>query len=147
MTNREIAAVLFNISTILRAQRGNPYRIRAYRNAARALLRMRRPVRELVAAGRPLGIPGLGKSLTAKIIALACYGRLQFYEDLIDTLQPDVGRLVRVPGIGPTIAARIHRDIGPTDAASLRRAAAAGHLTRVWGVGPKRQAAILAAVG
>ena len=41
MTNREIAAVLFNISTILSTQNGNPYRIRAYRRAARNLLRIR----------------------------------------------------------------------------------------------------------
>lgn len=146
MTNREIAAVLFNISAILRAQEGNPYRIRAYRRAARALLRMRRPVSERVAAGQPLGIPRLGKSLTAKISALASEGSLAFYEELIDTLPPDEGRLVRVPGIGPTIAARIHRDLGPTDGESLRRAAVDGRLTRVWGVGPRRQAAILDAV-
>jgi DNA polymerase (family 10) len=143
MTNREIAAVLFNISAILRAQDANPYRVRAYRRAARALLRMRQPVSERVAAGKPLGIPRLGKSLTAKISALAGEGGLPFYEELIDTLPPDEGRLLRVPGIGPTIAARIHRDLGPTDAESLRRAAAEGRLARVWGVGPRRQAAIL----
>jgi DNA polymerase (family 10) len=143
MTNREIAAVLFNISAILRAQEGNPYRIRAYRRAARALLQMRQPVRERVAAGKPLGIPRLGKSLTAKISALATEDRLPFYDELIESLPPDEGRLVRVPGIGPTIAARIHKDLGLTDADSLRRAAADGRLTRVWGVGPRRQAAIL----
>jgi len=41
MTNREIAAILFNISTILHQQHHNPYRIRAYRRAARNLLRLR----------------------------------------------------------------------------------------------------------
>jgi DNA polymerase (family 10) len=107
---------------------------------------MRQPVSERVAAGKPLGIPRLGESLTAKISALAREGSLPFYEELIDTLPPDEGRLVRVPGIGPTIAARIHRDLGPTDAESLRRAAVDGRLTRVWGVGPRRQAAILDAV-
>jgi DNA polymerase (family 10) len=146
MTNREIAAVLFNISTILRDQHGNPYRVRAYRRAARALLRMRQPISERVARGLPLGIPRLGTSLTAKITALASEGRLAFYDEIIATLPPDEQRLVRVPGIGPTIAARIHRDLGPTDPESLRRAAAEGRLTRVWGVGPRRQAAILDAL-
>jgi DNA polymerase (family 10) len=146
MTNREIAAVLFNISVILRRQGVNPYRIRAYRRAARRLLRIRQPVRDRVARDLPLGIPRLGKSLTAKITALARDGRLPFYDELIDTLPPDEARLVRVPGIGPTIAARIHRDLGPTDPTSLRRAAADGRLTRVWGVGPRRQAAILDAI-
>jgi DNA polymerase/3'-5' exonuclease PolX len=149
MTNREIAAVLFNISTILSTQNGNPYRIRAYRRAARNLLRARQPIAERLAAGKPLGLPRLGKSLTAKISALASKDALQFYEELCEELPPEERTLIKlnVPGLGPTIAARIHRDLGPTDPASLRRAAATGKLQRVWGIGPKRTAAILDAVG
>jgi DNA polymerase (family 10) len=147
MTNREIAAVLFNISAILTTQHGNPYRIRAYRRAARSLLRLREPVAARVVAGRPLGIPRLGKSLTAKISTLATKDALPFYEELCSTLPPEERDLVRVPGLGPTIAARIHRDLGATDADSLRRAAATGRLQRVWGIGPKRAAAILDTVG
>lgn len=146
MTNREIAAVLFNISSILSTLHGNPYRIRAYRRAARNLLRKRRPVAELVAEGKPLGLPRLGKSLTAKISALAAYGRLPFYDELCEQLPPEQAALLKVPGMGPTIAARIHRDLGATDPDSLRRAAATGKLQRVWGIGPKRTAAILDAV-
>jgi DNA polymerase (family 10) len=146
MTNREIAAVLFNVSAILRANDGNPYRIRAYRRAARNLLRMRQQVSERLAKGLALGLPGLGKSLTEKIGALATGGAHPFYDEILELLPPDEARLVRVPGIGPAIAARIHRDIGPTDAGSLRKAAAEGRLTRVWGVGLRRQAAILDAI-
>ena len=149
MTNREIAAVLFNISTILSTQNGNPYRIRAYRRAARNLLRIREPIAQRVADGRPLGLPRLGKSLTAKISTLARKDALQFYTDLCEELPVEESTLLKlnVPGLGPTIAARIHRDLGLTDAASLRRAAATGKLQRVWGIGPKRTAAILDAVG
>jgi DNA polymerase (family 10) len=146
MKNREIAAVLFNISTILKRQRSNPYRIRAYRRAAFGLLRMRHSVAERVAAGLPIGLPRLGKSLSAKISALALAGQLPFYDELLASLPPDESRLIRVPGIGPTIAARIHRDLGPTDAESLRAAAACGRLQLVWGVGPRRTAAILNAI-
>ena len=149
MTNREIAAVLFNISTILSTQNGNPYRIRAYRRAARNLLRIREPIIQRVADGRPLGLPRLGKSLTAKISTLARKDALQFYTELCEQLPVEESALLKlgVPGLGPTIAARIHRDLGPTDADSLRRAAATGKLQRVWGIGPKRTAAILDAVG
>ena len=149
MTNREIAAVLFNISTILSSQNGNPYRIRAYRRAARNLLRIREPIAQRVADGRPLGLPRLGKSLTAKISTLARKDALQFYTELCEELPVEESALLKlnVPGLGPTIAARIHRDLGPTDAASLRRAAATGKLQRIWGIGPKRVAAILDAVG
>jgi DNA polymerase (family 10) len=149
MTNREIAAVLFNISAILDTQHGNPYRIRAYRRAARNLLRLRHSVAERVAVGRPLGIPRLGKSLTAKISTLATKDALPFYEELCASLPPEERALVglKVPGLGPTMAARIHRDIGSTDPASLRRAVATGKLQKVWGIGPKRTAAILDAIG
>jgi DNA polymerase (family 10) len=143
MTNREIAKVLFNISAILQRQEGNPYRIRAYRRAARNLLRAREPVRDRLARDGSLGLPGLGKSLTAKISALATEDRLAFYSDLVAELPDDEQRLLAVPGIGPTIAARICRDIGTTDPENLRRAIANGALRRVWGVGRKRSSAII----
>ncbi len=147
MKNREIAAILFNISAILADQNGNHYRIRAYRRAARNLLRMRQPVAERVAQGKELGLPGLGKSLTAKITELATKDSLSFYDTLCAELPEDERVIVKIPGFGPTIARRIHRDLGTVDAASLRRAAATGMLQRVWGIGPKRTAAILDAVG
>jgi DNA polymerase (family 10) len=147
MTNRQIAAVLFNISAILKQQNGNPYRIRAYRRAAQELLRMREQVADRLDTGKSLGLPRLGPSLTAKVTTLAREGRLPFYEELCDSLPEDMRTLLRVPGLGPTIAGRICRDIGPTDAAGLRRAVAAGRIQRVWGVGPKRTAAIANALG
>jgi DNA polymerase (family 10) len=147
MKNREIAAVLFNISAILSAQHGNPYRIRAYRRAARNLLRARHSIADRVAQGKPLGIPLLGKSLTAKISALAADQPAPFYEELCATLPQDEQVLLKIPGLGPTIAARVHRDLGTSDAAGLRRAAVNGRLQRVWGIGPKRTAAIIKALG
>jgi DNA polymerase (family 10) len=143
MTNREIAIILFNISAILRRQHGNRYRIRAYLRAAFYLLRMRQQVATRLADGKSIGIPRLGKRLTDKISSLATTGKLPFYDELVTSLPPDEQRLMQVPGIGPTIAERIHRDLGPTDPDSLRRAAANGHLQRVWGVGPRRTSAIL----
>ena len=67
MTNREIAAILFNISTILSTQNGNPYRIRAYRQAARNLLRARHSVAERVAAGQPLGLREVIEEATVEV--------------------------------------------------------------------------------
>jgi DNA polymerase/3'-5' exonuclease PolX len=145
MNNRQIAAVLFNISAILRRQRGNPFRIVAYRQAARNLLRLRHQVAERAAAGQPLGVPQLGPSLTLKIRTLALEGRLPFYEELCGTL-PE-GRLLLIAGIGPATAQRILRQLGRADDVTLRRAAASGALRRVRGVGPQRAAAIAAAVG
>jgi DNA polymerase/3'-5' exonuclease PolX len=143
MSNRDIAAVLFNISTILKRQGANPYRVRAYRRAARRVLRLRHSVAERAARGLPLGIPRLGDRLSAKIGELAREGAMAFYNELIEELPPVEQKLMRVPGIGPTLAARIHDDLGAFDAEGLRRAAATGKLQQVWGIGPRRAAAIL----
>lgn len=150
MTNQQIAAVLFNISAVLAAHNGNPYRIRAYRRAARNLLRAREQIAQRLTDGKPLGLPRLGKSLTAKISALAMTNELAFYDQLCEELlTPEECAILklRVPGLGPTMAARITRDLGQTDADSLRKAAATGKLQRVWGIGPKRTAALLDAIG
>ena len=146
MTNQEIAAVLFNISTLLAEQKGNPYRIRAYRRAARNLLRARHSVAERAAAGEPLGIPFLGKRLTAKIHQLATEGRCDFYDDLCGDLPIAEQELLKVPGIGPTLARRVARDLRASEAEELVMRAASRGLQRVWGIGPKRAAAILAEI-
>src|SRR4051812_30061983 len=138
MTNREIAAVLLKRSPIVCTPKGKPYPLRRPPRPPRNRLRLARPSPRPRPAGKPLRRPRLGKSLTAKISALASKDALQFYEELCDELPPEERALLKlkVPGLGPTIAARIHRDLGPTDAASLRRAAATGKLQRVWGIGP-----------
>jgi DNA polymerase/3'-5' exonuclease PolX len=144
MENRDIAAVLFNISTILAEHQGNPYRIRAYRNAARNILRARYSLRDRVAVGEPLGITGLGKRLTAKITQLAREGRCDFYDELCADLPRAEQSLLQVPGIGPKLARRIAKGIGASEADDLVRRAAQQGLMQIWGIGPKRAAAILA---
>lgn len=141
MTNREIAGVLFNISTILNEHHANPYRVRAYRNAARNILRARHSLAERAAAGAALGIPFLGKRLTNKITQLALEGRSDYYDELCGDLPPAEQALLQVPGIGPKLAQRVAKDLH-ADNDLLHRAASVG-LQQVWGIGPKRAAAIL----
>jgi len=146
MNNREIAAILFNISELLKRDHSNPYRIRAYRRAARNLLRARHSVAERAAAGQPLGLPQLGTSLSAKISTLATTGRLPFYEELCAAQPPVQHALLLLPGFGPTLAARVERDLGAQTPADVLQAAASGNLRRVWGIGPKRAAQIVGAL-
>jgi DNA polymerase/3'-5' exonuclease PolX len=143
MTNREIAQILFNIATLLQRQHGNPYRIRCYRDAARAVLRLKHALAERAMAGEPLGIPNLGPSLTRKITVLAALGHLDFYEELCADLPLNEQRLLKVPGIGPILAERISNDLGAADVSSLIREAARKRLEQIWGVGPARAEAIL----
>jgi len=143
MNNREIAAVLFNISTLLAEQAGNPYRIRAYRRAAQNILRARYSLAERAQAGKPLGIPFLGKRLTTKITQMAVDGHCDFYDELCGDLPGAEQALLKVAGIGPTLAGRVARDLHAQEANDLVQRAASQGLQQVWGIGPKRAAAIL----
>lgn len=93
ITNQQIAEVLFNIATLLEMQQGNPYRIEAYRNAARGMLALPVQVTDIIARGVRLETPGLGDRLRRKITELATTGHMTFYEDLCEeSLPEDVDR-------------------------------------------------------
>src|ERR687893_3130737 len=115
MDNREIANVLFNISTLLAEQQGNPYRIRAYRRAARNVLRAQHSLADRARTGEPLGVPFLGKRLTAKITQMARDGRCDFYDELCGDLPNAEQALLKIPGIGPKLAERVARDLHASD--------------------------------
>lgn len=144
MTNREMAATLFNIATILRDRQDNPYRIRAYVNGARAL--MRRDSDDMVAAlqtadktlPHPKGV--LGDKLQRKLKDLAGTGQMPFFDELCEDLPLYMAALMRVPGVGPRTAQHLHDALGIETPEQLLAAARQGRLRSVWGFGPKREA-------
>ncbi len=139
MTNREIAHILFNIATLLELAEGNPYRIRAYRRAARGMLRLSVEARDLLAQGRELPLPGLGKRLREKIGQLIAGGRMAFYEELIAEQHPAIQSLMAVPGVGPKTASRLFTELHLTSPEALLFAARRGRVRELWGFGPRRE--------
>jgi DNA polymerase/3'-5' exonuclease PolX len=142
MTNREIAHVLFNIATLLELASGNPYRIQAYRRAARGMLRLRGEARELVEEGKELPIPGLGRKLRAKIGQLIAGGRMAFYEELIAEQHPAIQALMTVPTVGPKTALRLFTELHLTSPEALLFAARRGRVRELWGFGERRERAL-----
>lgn len=143
INNREMAATLFNIATLLRDRQDNPYRIRAYVNGARALMARRDDIASaLREADKTLphrkGI--FGERVQRKLRELAQTGHMEYFDDLCADLPPYVGNLMAVPGIGPRLAARLHEDLGVETPEDLARAAQSGRARTVWGVGEKRAA-------
>ena len=144
MTNRKMAATLFNIATILRDREDNPYRIQAYLNGARAL--MRRDSDDMVSAlqaaektlPHPRGV--LGDKLQRKLQELARTGDMAFFDELCADLPPYMGALMRVPGVGPRTARHLHDTLGISTPEQLIEAARLGRLQPLWGFGPKREA-------
>jgi len=82
VTNRQIAEVLSSIANLLESQYSNPYRIQAYRNAARGVLELQEPAAAIIARGEKLPVPGLGHRLQFRIAELVNTGTMTFYHDL-----------------------------------------------------------------
>ena len=151
LSNKEMAALLFNIATVLRDQGNqNPWRTRAYERAARALMGLRIEAAQTLSEGDenarvPFGKwQHIGKRLHAKIGEMVQKGSLaQFYE-MLGELPAHQAALMTIPGIGPRTADRIYQTLGIASAPELFRAARNNDLLRVPGMGQKRVRAIAA---
>lgn len=146
VTNRDAAGVLFNVATILELAEDNPYRIRAYRRAARLLLG--RPEEARVALvdgkeGKELDLPGLGPRLRRKLGELLATGRMRFYVDLCAELPAEVANLMRLPNVGPKTALRLREELGLASAADVYAAAQGGKIRALYGFGAKRERQLL----
>ena len=136
VSNQKVAEVLFNIATILEMQQANPYRIAAYRNAARGILALAEPVAPYFARGEKPPVTGLGERLTKKIGELVTTGRMTFYDDLAEeSLPEDVRELMRVPHVGPRTALRLVGELGIHDVPQLWTAAERRQLRDRYGFG------------
>jgi hypothetical protein len=138
--NHEIARQLEKVADGLEARHENPYRVRAYRTAADLLEHLPRPVREILEAEGPEGLtnlPGVGRGLAYAIDQLVRTGQFSLLDELRGEADP-VGLFAEIPGVGPGLAARIHRELHIDTLEELERAAHDGRLAAVSGVGPKR---------
>jgi DNA polymerase (family 10) len=125
MTNPEIAAVFDEVADILEFQDANPFRVRAYRNAARTIREMGEPLEDVVEdPDRDLTeIPGIGKDLAEKISTLIRSGSLPMLEELLAEVPESVLAMLRVPGLGPKRAAVLYKELKVKDLDQLREAA------------------------
>lgn len=140
VSNQKIAEVLFNIATILEMQQANPYRIEAYRNAARGLLALGDPVAPILARGEKPPIPGLGERLRRKITEMVMTGHMTFYDDLCEeSLPEDVRDLMRVPHVGPRTALRLAGQLDIHSVPQLLQEAQQHHLRVHYGFGPRSE--------
>jgi DNA polymerase/3'-5' exonuclease PolX len=141
VTNRQVAEVLFNIATLLEMQQANPYRIQAYRNAARGMLALPEQAQAILARGEVLTFPGLGERLRRKIGELITTGHMTFYDDLCEeSLPDDVRSLMAVPFVGPRTALRLSGQIDIHSVEDLLEAAEAHKLRKHYRFGPRSEA-------
>lgn len=143
VTNRDAAEVLFNVATILELAEDNPYRVRAYRRAARLLMGTADETKLRVDERNELDLPGLGPRLRRKLGELLRTGQMRFYVELCADLPQEVATLMSIPGIGPKTARRLHEELGLTTAAEVTEAARRGRIRRLYGFGELREKQLL----
>jgi hypothetical protein len=113
VTNRQIAEALASVADMLEMQNSNPYRVQAYRNAARGILELPESAAELIAHGDFLPVPGLGQRLRGRIAELVETGSMTIYSDLfMQSLPIGVRRLMALNHIGPRTAIRLYEELG-----------------------------------
>jgi len=146
VTNRQIAEVLSGIADLLESQKGNPYRIQAYRNAARGVLDLPEPAADILACGEELPIEGLGERLRLRIAELVQLGTMTFQNGLcMQTLPMGVRTLMGIEHIGPYTAIRLHEELGIDSPKKLWRAAQQQQIRKLPGFGARSEARLKAA--
>ena len=139
----EVAAVLDEIGTLLELDGENPFEARAYQNAARTLNNAEGDITELVGSGALAKMPGMGKTLVARITEFVTTGRLPLYDELLAKVPVGLRQMTRIPGLGPKRIRQIYESLGISTLDGLRAAAEAGTIAALSGFGAKSQENIL----
>lgn len=142
--NADIAAVFEEIADILEIEGANPYRIRAYRNAARTVQAYGRDIPTMLSSGQVLPkLPGIGDDLAAKIQEIAATGTCALRERLRKEVPAPMVELLGVAGLGPKRIKRLYHDLGVETAGQLLKAAREGLVRRLHGFGEKSEQKLL----
>jgi DNA polymerase (family 10) len=143
MDTRQVVEVLETIAQLLELQDENPFKIRAYRNGARALESLPGDLRALIDQGTLGEVPGIGPALEEKITQLVTTGTMDYYEGLRKEVPAGVLEMLSIPSFGPKKAHAVWKELGVTSLEELRKAAQENRLAGLKGFGEKTQKKIL----
>jgi DNA polymerase (family 10) len=146
MKNQKVAEIFAAIADMLAIQGENYHRIMAYRRAAENVAALGRPLEEVWQAGELESIPGVGKTLAAKIDELMRTGRLRAYEKLQAQVPVGVVEMLQIPDVGPKRAALFWKELGVTTVEGLEQAAREGQLRTLPGMGVRSEEKVLAGI-
>jgi DNA polymerase (family 10) len=146
MKNQEVAEIFATMADVLAIQGEDAHRVLAYRRAAENVAALSRPLEEIWRAGEAETIPGIGKTLAAKIDELMRTGRLTAYEKLRAQVPEGVVAMLQIPGVGPKRAAMFWKELGITSLEALEEAAREGRLRTLPGMGARSEEKVLAGI-
>jgi DNA polymerase (family 10) len=134
--NDQVAALLDEYADLMVMTGGDPFRARVFTKAARAVAAYPQDVAELPSTAL-LRIPGVGKSIAAKVAEIAGTGTFAELEDLRADIPDGVRQLTRIPALGPRRALQLYRELAVSTPDQLREAIAGGRLNDLRGFGPR----------
>src|SRR5262252_2367611 len=146
VTKSQIAQVLEEIATLLELKDENPFKIRAYANAARSLETFGGNVKDLQDEEALAKIPGIGKAIAAKIKELAATGQLKYLEELRAEFPAAILELFSISGIGAKKIKALYEQLHISSIEQLREACESGKVAELPGFGETTQTKICDAI-
>jgi DNA polymerase (family 10) len=144
MDKKEIIYILEEIGIMLDLKGENPFKSRAYFNAARTLESLSEDLNKLVTSGEISQVKGIGKALVEKIGALIKTGHLPYYEDLKEQTPPGLLEMLKIPGLGSKKVKTVYEQLNISSVGELEYACRENRLRDLDGFGQKSQDKILA---
>tara|TARA_B100000315_G_scaffold183990_1_gene172967 strand:- start:6640 stop:8361 length:1722 start_codon:yes stop_codon:yes gene_type:complete len=143
MNNLEIAKKFQKIGTFLELKGENPFKVRAYLNAARVLENLQEDISSLIEKEKLTEVKGIGTALEEKITELMATGKLKYYDDLKNSIPPGLIEMLAISGMGPKKVNIIYRKLKIRDIGELEYACNENRLIDLEGFGKKSQENIL----
>ena len=97
MDKEQVAEILVEIGTLLELKGENPFKTRAYLNAARTIENLNEPLTKIIAENRLGEIKGIGEALTKKITEFVTTGKLKYYDELKASIPPGLVEMLEIP--------------------------------------------------
>src|SRR5438874_4398576 len=146
MTKEEIAGALDEIATLLELKGENPFKVRAYTNAARSIDAWGASFSDLQNEETLEKIPGIGKAIAAKVKELATTGSLKFLEELRGQFPGAILDLFSIPGLGAKKIKALHEQLHVNSIADLQAACESGRVAELPGFGATTQEKLCKAI-
>ena len=143
MDKDQVAEILVEIGTLLELKGENPFKTRAYMNAARTIEGLSEPLAKIVAEKRLGEIKGIGQALEKKITELVETGKLAYYDELKASIPPGLIAMLEISGLGSKKIQVLNKKLGVDSVEKLEAACKAGKVAELDGFGEKTQANIL----
>jgi DNA polymerase (family 10) len=144
MDKNQVANLLDEIASLLELKEGsNPFEVRAYQNAARAVNGLDGDIEELARQGKLKGVPGLGSTSIKRIEEVVETGHIALYDELVETTPPIKLEMMRIPGVGPKKINAIYNQLHVNSIPDLVQACEENKVADLPGFGKKTQDKIL----